>query len=73
VVSTHTLSLAPLVINEITVVGSRCGRFTPALELLKRKAVDVDSLITEELPLSEAISAMQRASQGGVMKVLLRP
>lgn len=67
------IEAAPLVVNEISVVGSRCGRFAPALELLKRNAVDVDSLISDEFPLSEGVSAMRRAAERDVMKVLLRP
>ena len=67
------IEAAPLVVNEISVVGSRCGRFAPALDLLKRNAVDVDSLISVEFPLSEGISAMRRAADRDVMKVLLRP
>ena len=64
---------APLVVNEVTVVGSRCGRFEPALELLARRAVDVTSLISDELPLRRAVTALARASRPGVGKVLLRP
>lgn len=62
-----------LVVNEISVVGSRCGRFAPALELLKDGAVDVDSLITEEFSLSSGLQAMEHAAEPGVLKVLLRP
>ncbi len=54
-------------------MGSRCGRFTPALDLLKKAAVDVDSLISEEYPLSSGVHAMRRAGTRGVLKVLLRP
>jgi threonine dehydrogenase-like Zn-dependent dehydrogenase len=64
---------ARVVVQEIAVVGSRCGRFAPALELLRSNRVDVESLISEERPLAEGVSAMARASQGGVLKVLLRP
>lgn len=64
---------ARVVVDEITVVGSRCGRFAPALELLKSNRVDVESLISEEHPLAEGVRAMARASEGGVLKVLLRP
>ncbi len=67
------IDTAPLVVNEISVIGSRCGRFAPALELLKTGAVNVDSLISEEFPLSDGVLAMERAAQAGVMKVLLRP
>jgi threonine dehydrogenase-like Zn-dependent dehydrogenase len=64
---------ARVVVDEITIVGSRCGRFAPALELLKSNRVDVESLISEEHPLAEGVRAMARASEGGVLKVLLRP
>ena len=50
VASTHTLSLAPLVINEITVVGSRCGRFPPALQALAHGHVTVAPLIDRIYP-----------------------
>src|SRR5687767_14539622 len=69
---TTEIEAAPLVVNEISVVGSRCGRFGPALELLKQNAVDVDSLISEEFPLSDGLSAMRRAAERDVIKVLLR-
>jgi threonine dehydrogenase-like Zn-dependent dehydrogenase len=64
---------APLVRNEITVVGSRCGRFEPALALLAARKVDVASLVSAELPLSQAVRALSLASRRGVRKVLLRP
>jgi threonine dehydrogenase-like Zn-dependent dehydrogenase len=62
---------APVIVNEITLIGSRCGRFEPALDLLARGAVDVASLISERLPLSQAPAAFARAAQSGVMKVIL--
>jgi len=67
------IDAARIVVDEISIVGSRCGRFQPALDLLKRKAVDVDSLISEEYPLSNGLKAMTRAKTRGVLKVLLRP
>ena len=60
-----------VVVDEITIVGSRCGRFAAAIDLLERKQVDVESLISEELSLSEGIKAVDKAGQKGVMKVLL--
>lgn len=60
-----------VVVDEITIVGSRCGRFAPALELLRDKKVDVESLIGEEFSLSKGIKAMNFAQQKGVLKVLL--
>jgi threonine dehydrogenase-like Zn-dependent dehydrogenase len=62
-----------LVVDEITILGSRCGRMQPALDLLKKGAVDIDSLISEEYPLARGVHAMDRAAKKGVLKVLLRP
>lgn len=67
------IETARLVVDEISVVGSRCGRFTPALDLLRRGAIDLDSLVSEEYPLGEGVIAMKRAAKKGVLKVLLRP
>ena len=67
------LDAARIVVDEISIVGSRCGRFSPALDLLKKSAIDVDSLISEEYPLSNGVHAMRRAGSKGIMKVLLRP
>lgn len=64
---------ARIVVDEISVVGSRCGRLAPALDLLKQHAIDVDSLISEEHRLSAGVMAMERAAQAGVLKVMLRP
>jgi threonine dehydrogenase-like Zn-dependent dehydrogenase len=67
------LDAAPVVVDELSIVGSRCGRFAPALELLARDAVEVAALIHDEFPLAEAPQAMRRAAAPGVLKVLLRP
>ena len=64
---------APMVVNEITVVGSRCGRFEPALKLLEQRRVDVRSLLSAEFPLERAVRALREAARPGVKKVLLRP
>jgi threonine dehydrogenase-like Zn-dependent dehydrogenase len=66
------IDTARLVVDEISIVGSRCGRFAPALDLLKKGAIELDSLISEEYPLSKGVLAMDRASKKGVLKVLLR-
>jgi alcohol dehydrogenase len=63
---------APVIVNEITLVGSRCGRFEPALDLLSRNLVPVDELISEQFTLSEASRAFAQAARKGAMKVLLR-
>ena len=62
---------APVIVNEITLVGSRCGRFEPALKLLRGGRVRVDNLISEALPLQQAPLAFRLAAQPGAMKVLL--
>ena len=68
-----TLNLSAFVVDEITVVGSRCGPFAPALRLLERGDVDPTPLIAARYPLSRAIEAMEYAARRGVMKVLLEP
>jgi threonine dehydrogenase-like Zn-dependent dehydrogenase len=62
-----------IVVDEISIVGSRCGRFEPAIDLLQKQAVDVASLISEEYSLADGLHAMDRARAQGVLKVLLRP
>lgn len=66
-----TVNMSRIVVDELTIVGSRCGPFAPALDLLARKLVDVRSLIHDRFLLSEAARAMDRAQEAGVLKVLL--
>lgn len=66
-----TLNLSAFVVDEITVVGSRCGPFAPALRMLERGDVDPTPLIAERYPLERAVEAMERAAEQGVLKVLL--
>jgi threonine dehydrogenase-like Zn-dependent dehydrogenase len=73
VVGRPEVDLAPLVINEITVVGSRCGRFEPALRALADRSVDVRSLTSARRPLARAVDAFDEARRAGVMKVLIEP
>lgn len=68
-----TFDSARLVVNEITVRGSRCGRFAPALALLANGQVEVESLIAQEFALRDGVAALQQAQQPGILKVLLRP
>lgn len=70
---TTQIDAATIVVDEISIIGSRCGRLAPALDLLKKGAIDVDSLISEEYPLRDGVLAMERAAKKGVMKVFLRP
>jgi threonine dehydrogenase-like Zn-dependent dehydrogenase len=65
------LPLAPLVIDEITVIGSRCGPFEPALRLLAQRLIDVDVLLEAEYPLERALEAFARAMTPGTLKVQL--
>jgi len=67
-----TLHLAPLVIDEIRVQGSRCGPFAPALRALSQKLVDVRPLISACYTLDEGLAAFQHAGQKGALKVLVR-
>lgn len=70
---TPTWQASRVVVDEITIVGSRCGRFAPALSLLSSGAVQLGDLVTEEFALSHGIAAMDRAADKGVLKVLLNP
>jgi threonine dehydrogenase-like Zn-dependent dehydrogenase len=63
----------PIVVNEITMLGSRCGPFAKAIAMLRAKLLDPRPLITRTFPLSEASKAMKFAQQKGVLKVLLKP
>jgi threonine dehydrogenase-like Zn-dependent dehydrogenase len=63
----------PIVVKELTVVGSRCGPFAKALALLRSGKVNPTPLITRTFPLAEAETAIQFAQEKGVMKVLLKP
>jgi threonine dehydrogenase-like Zn-dependent dehydrogenase len=65
------LEMWRVVVDEITITGSRCGKFAPALRLLEKGLVNVADLISEEFPLEKGVRAMSRAAEKGVMKVLL--
>lgn len=71
VATAKPLNLAPLVIDEIQVIGSRCGPFKEAIRALAEKQVDVASLITRRMKLEQGVEAMELASRPGVLKVLL--
>jgi 2-desacetyl-2-hydroxyethyl bacteriochlorophyllide A dehydrogenase len=67
-----TADTAPVIVNEVTLVGSRCGRFEPAIRLLASGRVDVTPMISAEHPLNRAPEAFKNAATRGVLKVLLR-
>jgi alcohol dehydrogenase len=62
---------APLIVNEITLLGSRCGRFEVSLPLLQHQIIPVETMIQARFPLSEAPRAFARAAERGTLKVLL--
>ena len=66
-----SLDASALVVDEITLIGSRCGPFVPALELLETKKVNVQSLIQGNYPLCLGLEAVEKAKTKGVLKVLL--
>ncbi len=65
------LNLAPLVVDEINLVGSRCGPFREALRALLEQSVDVVSLIHRRLRIEQGLAAFDLAQRPGVLKVLL--
>lgn len=66
------IDTAPAIVNEVTLVGSRCGRFEPAIKMLKSSKVRVDEMIADEFPLDRAPEAFAAAAKKGTLKVLLR-
>lgn len=67
------LDMAPAIVNEIKLIGSRCGRFAPAMRLITKGRLRLTEMIDSEFPLREGPAAFERAMQPGVLKVLLRP
>jgi alcohol dehydrogenase len=67
------VNLTPIVVDEVTLVGSRCGPFAPALRLLAMRLVDVQPLIMATYPLEQSLAAFERAQSKGALKVLIRP
>ncbi len=71
IAGTQTVMLAPVVVDEVTIVGSRCGPFDRALEALAAGLIDVRTLIADRFDLQDGVRALQRAGEPGVLKVLL--
>ncbi|MEO7539986.1 MAG: alcohol dehydrogenase catalytic domain-containing protein [Pyrinomonadaceae bacterium] len=63
---------ARIVVDEITIVGSRCGRLAPAIEMLREGSIRVEDLIESRFALSNSLAAMDKAASPGVLKVLLQ-
>ena len=66
-----TLDASKIVVDELQLMGSRCGPFAPALDLLAQRKVNVLPMIQARFPLSDGLAAFDRASQKGTLKVLL--
>ncbi|MEP7270948.1 MAG: alcohol dehydrogenase catalytic domain-containing protein [Acidobacteriota bacterium] len=62
-----------IVVDEINVIGSRCGRLARAVNVLMRRRINLEELIDEEFSLEDGVAAMAAAAEPGVLKVLLRP
>jgi len=65
------INMAPAVVKEITITGSRCGPFAPAVRMLEQGLVDVLPLVTKIFPFSDALEAFGKAQHPGMMKILL--
>ncbi|NJC98670.1 MAG: alcohol dehydrogenase [Anaerolineales bacterium] len=68
-----SVNFSSIVVDEINIVGSRCGPFEPALRLMESGQVDPTVLINSEFSLGEALKAFEHAAETGVLKVLVRP
>ncbi len=66
-----SVNFSSIVVDEINIVGSRCGPFEPALRLMESRQVDPTVLIAAEFKLGEALKAFERAAETGVLKVLM--
>ena len=73
VASRENLDLTQAVVNEITLIGSRCGTFRPAIEALATKQISVDSLIDSTFPLEDFQDAIKYAKKPNTLKVFLKP
>lgn len=67
------VNFSSIVVDEINIVGSRCGPFEPALRLMESKQVDPTVLIDSEFSLGNALKAFEHAAETGVLKVLVQP
>jgi threonine dehydrogenase-like Zn-dependent dehydrogenase len=67
------IDLAPVVVNELRIVGSRCGPFPEALQLLQQRQVEVEEMISRVYPLKAGPQAFEAAASPQEIKVLLRP
>jgi threonine dehydrogenase-like Zn-dependent dehydrogenase len=68
-----SVNFSSIVVDEINIIGSRCGPFAPALRLMESKQVDPTVLIDSEFTLGDALKAFEHAAETGVLKVLVQP
>jgi threonine dehydrogenase-like Zn-dependent dehydrogenase len=68
-----SVNFSSMVVDEINIIGSRCGPFAPALRLMESKQVDPTVLIDSEFTLGDTLKAFEHAAETGVLKVLVRP
>jgi threonine dehydrogenase-like Zn-dependent dehydrogenase len=66
-----SFNLSSVVVDEVTLVGSRCGPFAPALRALQAGRIQVKGLVDAHYPLIRAVEAFEHAARPGVMKVLV--
>ncbi len=67
-----SIDTSPIIVGELTLIGSRCGRFEPAIRLLKSGKIRVEDMISNEFPLERATDAFTEAATKGMLKILLR-
>ena len=72
IAASKEFNLAPIVIDEITVLGSRCGQFAPALRMLEQKRIDVKPLISDIYAIDDSIAAFERNKEKSSVKVLVK-
>ena len=71
VAGTQQMPWAPVVIDEVTIVGSRCGPFDRAIEALEAGSISVLPMISERFDLSDGVDALEAAKRRGMLKVLI--
>ena len=72
IAASKEINLAPVVIDEITILGSRCGQFAPAMRMLESKRIDVNPLISDIFPIDKSIEAFERNKEKSSVKVLVK-
>jgi threonine dehydrogenase-like Zn-dependent dehydrogenase len=68
-----TVNMSSIVVDEINMIGSRCGPFEPALRLMEQKLVDPGVLVAAQFSLAQALQAFETAAGAGMLKVLIKP